>query len=122
MPLRKKLNKVLRKHILTTCGNANCTQGHTHIDPVMCLYVGCLVIFTGDNSHLEDVVSRGNWTRCEVVKVKLGNTADVVIKNYYGRKVRTVLADQVEYLELKISISPRDWSQWNTAWKRFNKS
>lgn len=51
---------------------------------------------TGGNSHLEDVVSRGNGTWCEIVKVKLKDTADLVIANDYGRKVRAVLADQVE--------------------------
>ena len=96
------MNKVPRQCILTTCGDANCTQGHKHVDPALFLYVGCLVIFTGDNKHLEDVVSRGNGTQCEVVKVKLDSTTDVVIKNYCGRKVRTVLADQVECLELKM--------------------
>ena len=35
------------------------------------------------------------------MKVKLKETACVTIKNYYGRKVRTILADQVKYIELK---------------------
>lgn len=102
---KKRLNNLLRQRMLITCGDAKCTQGHKHVEPVLFLYVGCLVIFTGDNSHLEDVVSGGNGTRCEVVKIKLKDTACVTIKNYYGRKVITVLADEVEYVELKRLIS-----------------
>ena len=98
---KKKLNKVLRQRILTTCGDAHCTQGHKHVDPALLLFVGCKVIFTGDNSHLEDLVSRGNGTVCEVVNVKLKDTANIVVKKYYNRKARTALADQVQYLELK---------------------
>ena len=61
---KKILNKVLRQHTLTTCGNAKCTQGHKYVDPALFLCAECLVIFTGDNSHLEVVVPRGNRTRC----------------------------------------------------------
>lgn len=86
---------------MTTCGDAGCTQRHKHVDPAHLLYVGCKVIFNGDNSHLRSLLLRGNVTICEVVKVKLTDTANIVIKNCYNRKVHTVLADDVEFLELE---------------------
>ena len=70
-----------------------CTHGHKHVDPALFGFVGCMVIFTGDNKHLEDVVPQGNNTLCEVTGIKLKDTANVLTKNYYGKKVRKVLAD-----------------------------
>ena len=102
----------MRQRILTTCGNASCTyDGHKHVDPARLVYNGCFVIYTGDNSHLENLVPRGNGTRCEIIEVKLKHRAETTIKNYYGKKVRTVLADQVEYLKLKEIDEPKEMSE-----------
>ena len=62
-------------------------------------FLGRMVVFTGDNKPLEDIFLQGNRSLCEVTGVKLKDIANVVTKKYYDRKVRTVLAGQVEYLE-----------------------
>ena len=91
-----------------TCGDASCTDdGHKHVDPALLVYNGCLVIYKGDNSHLENAVPRGNGTRCEIIEVKLENGTKTTMKNYYGKQVQTVLADQVEYLKLKKIDEPK---------------
>ena len=46
-------------------------------------------------------MSRGNRTLCEVVSVQLKPHAQVKWKNYYGKKVRTVLASHVQHLEVQ---------------------
>ena len=84
------------------------TQGHTRLDPALSIYKGCLLVFTSGNSHLEDLVSWGNQTWCEVETVKLKKSANVVIKNYYDIHICSPLADQVEYLHL-IKITTLKW-------------
>jgi hypothetical protein len=50
--------------------------------------------------HLKDKVPRGNGTICRVLKIKLKQDApSYKWKNYYGRKVWTVDATDVEYVE-----------------------
>ena len=71
--------------------------------------------YTGDNSHLEDVVPRGNETRCEIIEVKLKDGTKTLIKNYHGKKVRMVLADQVEYLKLKKINKPKQMTEIKDA-------
>ena len=106
----------MRQQILTTCGDASCTiADHKHVDPALLVYNGCVVIYTGDNSNLENVVPRGNGTRCEIVEVKLRHRAETTTKNYYGKKVRTVLADQVEYLKLKKTDEPKEMTHIKKA-------
>lgn len=50
---KKLWNKVLRQRILTTCGDASCTQQNKHVNLALFVFVGCMVIFTGDNVHLK---------------------------------------------------------------------
>ena len=72
---------------MMTCGDALCTvQDHKHVDPALLVYNGCVVIYTGDNSHLESAVPRGNGTRCKIVEVKLRQGVETTTKNYYGKK------------------------------------
>ena len=99
-----------------TGGDASCTmQDHKHVDPALLVYNGCAIIYTGDNSNLENAVPRGNGTRCEIVEVKLRHGAETTINNYYGKKVRTVLADQVEHLKLKKIDESKEMSDMKKA-------
>ena len=101
---------------MMTCGDASCTvQDHKHVDPALLVYNGCVVIYTGDNSHLESAVPRGDGTRCEIIEVKLRHGAETTTKNYYGKKVRTVLADQVENLKLKKIDESKEMSDMKKA-------
>ena len=53
-----------------------------------------------DNKHLTDKVPRGNGTLCRLLDVKLKHNApSYKCKNYYGRKVWTVNATDVEWVE-----------------------
>jgi hypothetical protein len=74
-------------------------MGTKHIDPVLCLYLGAYLMCI-DNKHLKDKVPRGNGTLCRVLDVKLKhNSPSYKCKNYYGRKVLTVNATDVEWVE-----------------------
>jgi hypothetical protein len=73
--------------------------GTKHIDPALCLYVGahCICI---DNKHLKDKVPRGNGTICRVIGIKLKEQPQSYKwKNYYARKVWTVNASDVEWVQ-----------------------
>ena len=97
----RKIDSHLRQRIITTCGDANAMFGTKHIDPALCLYVGAIVMCI-DNKHLKDKVPRGNGTICRVLKIKLKqDVPSYRWKNYYGRKVWTVDAKDVEYVECK---------------------
>ncbi len=53
-----------------------------------------------DNKHFKDNVPRGNGTLCQVLDVKLKHNApSYKCKNYYGKKVLTVNATDVEWVE-----------------------
>ena len=53
-----------------------------------------------DNKHLKDKVPRGNGTLCKVIDVKLKhNPQSYRWKNYYGKKVWTVNANDVKWVE-----------------------
>jgi hypothetical protein len=95
----QKIDKHLRHQIITTCGDANAMMGTNHIDPALCLYLGAYLMCI-DNKHLRDKVPRENGTLCQVLDVKLKNSApSYKCKNYYGRKVWTVNATYVEWVE-----------------------
>ena len=93
----------LKHRIVTTCGDANCMTGNKkHVDPALCLYIGCYLICTVDNVHLTKKVPRGNGTLCRLVGMKLKEAAaSYRWKNYYNRKVWTVGASDVEWIELE---------------------
>ena len=97
----------MRQRIITTCGDANVMVGTKHIDPALCLYVGAHLICI-DNKHLKDKVPRGNGTMCRVIGLKLKqNPTTYAWKNYYGRKVWTVNARDVEWVECEHMNKPR---------------
>ena len=73
------------------------------------------MIYTGDNSNLENVVPRGNGTRCQMIEAKLKDGEKTLNKNYYGKKVRIVLAEQVDYLKLKKIDKPPQMTEIEDA-------
>ena len=74
-------------------------MGSKHIDLALCIYIGAYLICI-DNKHLTAKVPRGNGTLCRVLGVKLkDNAQSYQCKNYYGKKVWTVNAAHVEWVE-----------------------
>lgn len=99
---RVTINHTLKHRIITTCGDDNVKSGTKLIDPALCLYVGAFVICVIDNQSLKEKVPRGNGTMCRVVGIKLKNNAtSFEWINYYNRKVWTVSAEHVQYIELE---------------------
>ena len=96
---RQRIDRHLRHCIITSCGDANVMMGSKHIDPALCIYIGAYLICI-DNKHLTAKVPRGNGTLCRVLGVKLkDNAQSYKWKNYYGKKVWTVNAADVEWVE-----------------------
>jgi hypothetical protein len=63
------------------------------------IYIGAFLICI-DNKHLTAKVPRGNGTPCQVLGVKLKDDAQSYkCKNYYGKKVWTVNAADVEWVQ-----------------------
>ncbi len=74
-------------------------MGSKHIDPALCIYIGAYLICI-DNKHLRDKVPWGNGALCQVLGVQLKeNAQSYKWKNYYGKKVWTVNAADVEWVE-----------------------
>ena len=72
------------------------------VDLSLCLYVGAHVICTIDNVNLNKEVPRGNGTLCRVIGLKLkDNSPSHRWKNFYDKKVWTVNAVDVEWIELE---------------------
>ncbi len=96
----QKIDKHFCHQIITTyCEDANAMMGTKHIDPLLCLYLGAYLMCI-DNKHLKDKVPRGNGTLCQVLDVKLKHNAPICkCKNFYGTKVWTVNATDVEWVE-----------------------
>jgi hypothetical protein len=96
---RQIIDRHLRHCIITSYGDANVMMGSKHIDPDLCIYIGAYLICI-DNKHLRDKVPWGNGTLCRVLGVKLNkNAQSYKWKNYYGKKVWTVNAADVEWVE-----------------------
>ena len=99
MKSNRKIDSHLLHRIITTCGDANAMFGTKHIDPALCLYKGAIVMCI-DNKHLKNEVPRGNGTICRVINFKIKqNAPSYKCKNYYGKKVWTVNAIDVEWVE-----------------------
>lgn len=93
----------LRHRILTTCGDDNVKyNGSKKVDPALCLYVGCYLMCVIGNENLREKVPRGNGTLCRLVSMRLkANPTTHRYKNMYGRKVWTVCASDVEWIEVE---------------------
>ena len=99
---KTKINRMLRHRIITTCGDDNVKAGTKHIDPALCLYIGAFLICIISNEGLKEKVRRGNGTMCRVIGIKLKPDApSYKWKNYYGRKVWTVNAEDVQWIEVE---------------------
>jgi hypothetical protein len=95
----KMIKEHLRHRIITTCGDADVMAVTKHNDPALCIYVGAHLICI-DNKCLKDKVPRGNGTICCVIGIKLKvEPQSYKWKNYYGRKVWTVNACDVEWVQ-----------------------
>ena len=82
------------------------------MDPVLCLYVGAYLICTVDTKFLKEKIPRGNGTLCRLISMKIIDDATShTHKKYYGRKVATVCAKYVEWIECKhiIKTEPMVW-------------
>ena len=78
-------------------------MGSKHIDPALCIYIRAYLICI-DKKHLRDKVPQGNGTLCQVLGVQLKeNAQSYKWKNYYGKKVWTVNADDVEWVDEHVS-------------------
>ena len=96
---RQRIDRHLKHRIITSCGDANVMMGSKHIDPALCIYIGAYLICI-DNKHLTAKVPRGNGTLCRVIGVKLKDNAhSYTWKNYYGKKVWTINAADVDWVE-----------------------
>jgi hypothetical protein len=95
----QKIKEQLRHRIIITCRDADVMAGTTHIDLALCIHVGAHLICI-DNKHLKDKVPRGNGTICRVIGIKLHEEPQSYNwKKYYGRKVWTVNASEVELVQ-----------------------
>jgi hypothetical protein len=95
----RKIKEHLRRRIITTCGDADVMAGTKHIDPALCIYVGAHLVCI-DNKHLKDEIPRGNGTIFRLIGIKLKEEPQSYKwKNYYGRKVWTVNASDVEWVQ-----------------------
>ena len=70
------------------------------VDPALRLYIGAHIICNVDNKHLKDKVPIGNGTLGRVVGMKLKDYApSYKWKNWDGKKVWTVCASDVEWVQ-----------------------
>ncbi len=108
---QQRIDRHLRNCIITSCGDADVMMGTKHIDQALCIYIGAYLICI-DNKHLRDKVPRGNGTLCRVVSVKLRkNASSYIWKYYYGKKVWTVNAKDVEWVQCEHVHKPGHISQ-----------
>ena len=78
------------------------TSDKKHVDPALCMYVGAHIMRTINNKGLTAKIPRGNGTLFRVVSVKLkDDQTSYTPKNYHGKKVWTVNARDVAYIELE---------------------
>jgi hypothetical protein len=93
---QQRIDRHLRNCMITSCGDADVMMGTKHIDLALCVYIGTYLICI-DIKHLNDNIPRGNGTLCRMLSVKLReNAPSYTWKNYYGKKMWTVNAKDVE--------------------------
>ena len=96
------VDNVIRHRIRSTCGDANVKYGTYKVDPSLCLYIGAYLMCVLGNEFLREKVPRGSGTLCRLVSMKLKeNATSHKYKNYYNRKVWTVSASDVEWIEVE---------------------
>ena len=108
---RKKLSPIIHEIITSSLGDNNVeeTYRNTKVDPVLRLYPDAQFMCTVNDDLSK---GRGNGTLCRFVSVKLKNGTRMSWKNWDGRKVNTVSADQVEWIQFRhwpkppVNVSP----------------
>ncbi len=96
---QQKVDRNLRNCIITSCSDADVMVGTKHIDPALGIYIGAHLICI-DNKHLNSKTPGGNGTLCRVLGIKLRKNATTYQwKNYYVKKVWTVNAKDVEWIQ-----------------------
>lgn len=97
------LDNFWRHRIKSTCGDAGVLRGKKHVDPALCLYHGAKFICVMDNSSLSEQVPRGNGTMCRFRSIKIkDNATSLRVKLFHGKRVTTVNAKDVEYMECEV--------------------
>jgi hypothetical protein len=96
-----RVSPTLKDAILYTCGDADVTVGKSrHVDPCLKLFNGSHVMC--NNNDMLTTHNIGNGTIARVKCIKLKTTApDLMWKNWEGKKVYTVNARHVEYVEIE---------------------
>ncbi len=102
---QQKVDRYLRNRIITSCSDADIMVGTKHIDTALCIYLGAHLICI--DKHLNSKTPTGNGTICRVLGVKLRENATTYKwKHYYGKKVWTVNAKDVEWIQCEHVNNP----------------
>ena len=97
-------------------------RGDKHVDPALCLYYGAKFICVMDNKALDEDVPRGNGTMCRFRSIKLKPDAtSVKVKLFHGRKVTTVNARDIEYMECEVIDNSSHIKEMTRRLKRLQK-
>ena len=101
-PKQHNLGGAFRHRILTTCWDAQVLTGSKKdVDPALCLFVGDHAVCIIDSDNLASKVPRGNGILWREVGIKMKDNAQSCRwKNYYNKKVNTILASDVEWIGL----------------------
>ena len=93
---RSKCSKEFHEFVFEQCGDAQVATSHSkRVDPALKWYPGIPLMITS-NEHIKK--KRGNGTLCRGLRVQLKEGVQPQWKNYDGRKVFTVTADDCEYM------------------------
>ena len=77
-----------------------------HVDPAFCLSAGAHMLCIIDSNNLLSTFPCGNRALSRVVGIQMKvNPQSCQWKNYYNKKVNTVLASDVEWIELEHYLS-----------------
>lgn len=93
---RSKCSKEFHEFVFEQCGDAQVATSHSkRVDPALKWYPGIPLMITS-NENIKK--KRGNGTLCRGLRVQLKEGVQPQWKNYDGRKVFTVTADDCEYM------------------------
>jgi hypothetical protein len=109
---QQKIDRHLKNHIVTSCGDADVMMGTKHIDPALYIYIGAYLICI-DNKHLKDKVPRGNGTLCRVLGVKLRENAPTHTWIIAERKCGQSMQKMLNGYNVNMSTNPDTLYSWN---------
>ena len=100
----ERVRNVIRHRIVTSCGDNDIEYGNRKkADPSLCLYHGIHLICVTDNKNMNQNPPRGNGTVVKFISAKIKHMApSYKVKIYNGRKVWTVNAIDVEWLNVEL--------------------